>query len=700
MRCLPATALLLPLVPLALALVRCGSTDEAPAPAAPGPAADAAADAPAEASDAGTVESVFVVPASLADLAGTAWFDHPWPSDMRRDADGSIHLAGYYNPRSKPLLAQYVDSMAGVLRGFSPVAAGYLRFTGAVDATTLPADPAKSVEATSSVQLLDVDAASPEKGQRRPLTLYWRKDEGAYWVSNTLAFMPTMGFPLRPATRYALVVTDALKAADGGPVRASASLRKVLGLDAADAATQPLRDAWAPAVQAVAAAGIDPKNVVHLSVFTTGDPTAETVAVADDARKVQPAPVLDPSAWKSTATGQDYDTYEGSYGPSPDYQAGKPPFEGASDGGGFAFDAGKPVKQREFWARFLLTVPKQAACAMPAAGYPIVMYAHGTGGSYKSFISDGTALALAKQCLAAMGVDQIMHGPRLPAAPPGKTYSPELLFFNFQNAIAARTNPRQSGVDEVVRARLARETGIAVPLSVSKTGAEIKIDPARVIFFGHSQGGLNGPIFLAIDDGARGGVLSGSASMMSITLLEKTKPTPSVAGLVKTTLLGLSTDEYEELNSLHPAISLMQSIVDAADPIHYVPMIVRSPRPGFAPKSIYQTEGVNADFTGDSYAPPHGIEVQAVATGLPPQSPIIHPIAELAYSTLTEVTVPAGGLSGNLAGGKASGVLAQWAAAQASDGHYVVFDIPAARQQAAVFCRNLADNPIGKVPPP
>jgi hypothetical protein len=81
-------------------------------------------------------------------------------------------------------------------------------------------------------------------------------------------------------------------------------------------------------------------------------------------------------------------------------------------------------------------------------------------------------------------------------------------------------------------------------------------------------------------------------------------------------------------------------------------------------------------------------------------NPIIHPIAELAFSSLTPVTIPAGGLSGNLAGGMASGVLAQWPASQASDGHFVVFDIPAARTQAAVFLKNLAANPVGNVPAP
>jgi hypothetical protein len=61
---------------------------------------------------------------------------------------------------------------------------------------------------------------------------------------------------------------------------------------------------------------------------------------------------------------------------------------------------------------------------------------------------------------------------------------------------------------------------------------------------------------------------------------------------------------------------------------------------------------------------------------------------------------PSDGLAGNLANGKASGVLAQWAVPSGDDGHFVVFDVPAAKTQAAVFLQNLAADPVGRVPAP
>jgi hypothetical protein len=477
----------------------------------------------------------------------------------------------------------------------------------------------------------------------------------------------------------------------------SAALSEVLGVTASSRPeTATAREAVAPALAELERAGIEKSHIVQLAVFTTTDPTAELFAARDDLRANVPAPTLHPDGLAVHQTTADFDEYTGSYGPSPNYQEGKLPFAQYGDGGAFKQKDGHPTAVDLFDARFSLTVPNATACPMPSAGYPIVLYAHGTGGNYRSYVNDGTARALAKRCLASMGVDQIFHGTR-PGADPAKV---ELLFFNFQNIAAARYNGRQSALDEVQRARLFTESGAKIPASVSTTGSDVLLDGTKLMFFGHSQGGLNGPLYLAADDSARGGVLSGSSSLILITLLEKTKPSPSVAGLVKTVFLALGGDEGDELSVFHPALSLAQTIVDPVDPVHYARYDQASPRAGFAPKSVYMTEGINPDGTGDSYAPPHGIEVQALAMGLPLMLPAVRPIAEAAWGGPAPVAIPKDGLSGNLGGGKASGVLAQWAVPAGEDGHFVIFDVAAAQDQAAEFLRNLAGDPIGRVPAP
>src|SRR5262245_36408644 len=116
------------------------------------------------------VSSIFVVPEELSVLAGDAFFDQPWPSDLRREADGSVRFAGFPNPRERPILDVYVESMAGVLDGFSRVAAGYLRFSGPLDHSSLPATPLVARGDASSLVLLDIDPSSPEHGQRKLVT--------------------------------------------------------------------------------------------------------------------------------------------------------------------------------------------------------------------------------------------------------------------------------------------------------------------------------------------------------------------------------------------------------------------------------------------------------------------------------------------------------------------------------------------------
>ena len=153
---------------------------------------------------------------------------------------------------------------------------------------------------------------------------------------------------------------------------------------------------------------------------------------------------------------------------------------------------------------------------------------------------------------------------------------------------------------------------------------------------------MNGPLFLAADKQARGGVLSGTGAMITIALLEKTKPQPSVAAAVKTVLGLFRPEDADELNLFHPMANMAQLLVDTTDTVHYLGYVIAHPRPGFPPKSIYQTEGIGADGIGDSYAPPHGIEVASTALGLPRQAPGVHPLIESAFSGLGDVTVPAG----------------------------------------------------------
>lgn len=641
----------------------------------------------------GDAEALFTVPDSLDQLAGETFFDLPFPSDLRME-NGKVRFKGWPTTRSL-LLESYANYIDGKLDGFSPVGAGFVRFSGPLDPATLPADPAASIAEDASVFLVDVTPGSPDRGKKHPITVHFRAAEGVYWVPNTLSFMPAVGFPLRTHTTYALVVTDAVTADGGNPARASSALRQVLGVEgAATESRRAARDKFAPVVAELVDQGVDLGHVVQFTSFTTDDPTEEYLKAAAALPSQLGPPSAKAANWEVKQDGPVFDEYLGVYGPLPNFQDGKLPFASFGDGGNFKLDEnGTPQVVDTFDARFSISVPDAAACPMPADGYPIVLYAHGTGGDYRSYVSDKTAKSLAGQCLASMGVDQIFHGTR-PGAPADETEI-EILFFNFNNIEAARTNVRQSGLDEMQRARLFTETHMTIPASISKTGAEIKFDASKLMFFGHSQGSLNGPLFLAASADVRGAVLSGASGLMSITLLEKTEPQPSVAGLVKGIFLGLSDEEGLELAIDHPAISLAQSIVDTVDPINYAHLAL-NPVVG-VPKSVYQTEGIRADGSGDSFAPPRGGEALAMAFGIPLMDPFVRLPPDAAWENVAPTAIPAEGLSGNVAGGLATGVLAQFDPGK-GEGHFVVFNVAAATNQSAGFLRALADDPHGRVP--
>ena len=64
---------------------------------------------------------------------------------------------------------------------------------------------------------------------------------------------------------------------------------------------------------------------------------------------------------------------------------------------------GKPIIQNTFDLRFSLTIP--VGQTMPQEGWPVVLYAHGTGGDYLSYWRNGTASRYADAGLAVVSID-------------------------------------------------------------------------------------------------------------------------------------------------------------------------------------------------------------------------------------------------------------------------------------------------------
>ena len=586
----------------------------------------------------------------------------PFPNDIRRDDAGHPMLADY--PRPVGLVGLYVDACQ-TLDGFGTNAAIFTRFSTSIAGANLPADPEASRADDASVYLVDVDPASPARGQKHPIRLRFQDYAGWTIGANWLAAMPFPGFPLRERTTYALVVTDRINtgALAIGP---APDLEAILGAAVpADPDLARARARYQPLLAWLDEPGGDERvDVVSAAVFTTQSVTGIMAGLRTVARAL-PAPVAREVA--RTESGDPYAWYTGVYD-GPSFQTGTVPYLGPDDGGDIVLgDDGLPLVQRMEPIRFATTVPLGPT---PAGGWPVVIYAHGTGGDYQSFVSDGTAARLAAQGLAVVSIDQVLHGPRNPAG------DPEVNFFNFQNPASARNNAIQGAADDFTVVRLIE--GFR-HVDGDRT---IRFDPDRIYFFGHSQGGLTGPPFVAYEPRVQGSVLSGAGGILVYALLNKTEPV-DIASLVAAVVIDNPLDEF------NPVLSLLQTWIERADAVNYGPLLVREPPDGLTARPVFQTMG----FV-DHYTPLPTIEALAVAIGGDHVQPAIEPIEGLALRGRGPVSAP---VTGNLDGTTA--VLVQYQATR-SDGHFVVFDVPAAQVQSARFLGTLATSGAATVVAP
>lgn len=574
------------------------------------------------------------------------FYDLPFPNDLRRNPDGTLDLSEF---PTNALIVDTYRQAAQALDGFGKNSPAFFRFTDDLDPSTLPATPEASLADDASVYLIDLATRA-----RVPSVATFYADKTMTIGPHHLAVRPYPGFPLDDATAYAVVITDRVHDIYGDPLAPADGWALIAGhggsthVADARAVYQPLLDALD--------AGGGRADVVDATVFTTQHSMA-TVPALRKAIYAAAAPVAT-GVTAGTKTNPAFAEYVGTYD-APNFQRGTVPYH--DSGGDIVIGAdGAAVVQRMESLRFAFTVPTAAA---PPAGYPVVIYQHGTGGDYESFVDDGTAASLAQSGLAAISMDQVLHGPRNPGG------DAELDFFNFANPLAARDNALQGAADGFSQHRLLASLPAAV-------GHGLKLDLTHVYFFGHSQGGSTGPGFVTFEPDLAGAVFSGTGGNLTLGLLAKTEPL-NIPDLVTTFV----RDDPVDVNN--PSLALVQTWMDRADPVNFAPLMVRQPPAGQAPRNIYQTEGYT-----DHYAPNPGIE--AFATALGGDLALVPMHHDLEGITLRGGTTRALPFSHNAAGGTATATLAQFDQLAGSDGHFVVFDIPLARKQAAEFLGTLA----------
>lgn len=525
---------------------------------------------------------------------------HPWPSDALKRPSGRLRLDHFPNPTESSTLEDYLRVISQETSAYAVSAAGYLAFSQPVDAASLPVDAQASMQADSSVSLINIDPDSPNRGRRIPLRLRASEQAGLHLPENHLIALPVYGSGMRSDTTYALVLSPSVQATSGSGLKLHPRLSNALSKNCEDSVSAELFAAFEPLRRYIDDDLLSEADIAGATVYTT-QPVVQEIREIGAAARIQPAPEVKNWAFE----GGDGSTYRlRAEIDLPSFQRGERPYRAQGDGGGFARDGdGHLAVDHEERTRIGIAFPQSGT--MPAKGWPVVLYSHGTGGDYSSAFSQSVAGNLARQGIAVIGYDQTLHGPRDPTGS-----DPELTFFNLFNPIAARDNLRQGTADLVVMTNLIE--ALRIPPAQTAGRGEIYFDASHIAFVGHSQGALVGAPFAAVDERIKGHVFSGLGAVLTVTLLER-KDERDFEALLRT-LIGYPAGA--QLDDMDPVLNLIQTFIEPADPIAYAASYLTDPPQGF------RSDMLHVEGFLDPASPARGQEAFATAAGLAVISPV------------------------------------------------------------------------------
>lgn len=632
-----------------------------------------------------------------ADLAAPGrFFDLPYPSDLRLSPSKTPDLRGFPNPEAVPLVADLLRA-AEERRRFPVIPVGWFRFDGPI----APRDPEAVIAAKpdSPVLLVDVDAGSPERGRLFPLVAATPPVD-PYVPANLLALAPRPGIVLHPNRRYAFVVRRALGDAAGAPLGVSTMLIPLRnGVAPPGARGAAALELYAPLWPALAMAGVAADDVAGATVFTTGDVVADTKTLTDAVLLKYRVEITGLKA--GTADGRDrYCELVGRVR-QPQFQTGTPLF---NTGGTFEFGMdGLPVKQRDEDVPVTIVLPK---AKMPEAGYPLMLYFHGSGGLSEDVIDDGPTLVPGGEAekgtgpgyvLAAHGIASA--GSALPVNPERVPGAPDSAYINLNNPVALRDVFRQGVIEQRLFLEALRNLKIAPDLLGACTGPTLPpgqtafhFDESKLIAQGQSMGGMYTNFMAALEPRFKIAVPTGAGGFWAYFILK----TSYIAGAAK--LIGVLLHTDAPLTVLHPAMHLLVTAWEPADPMVYMPRIARRPLSGSPVRPIYEPVGRN-----DKYFPTPVYDAMALAYGHEEAGEVRWPSMQeaLALDGLGGIRMyPVKDNRRSEAGGMYTGVVVQYEGDGIADPHSIYRQLDAVKYQYGCFVSTFLSTGHAVVPAP
>jgi hypothetical protein len=629
-----------------------------------------------------------------------AFFDFPYPSDLRLSADGSPDVASFPDPGGVPILVG-LKRGASQRKGFPVVPVGYFKLT----AKPAPLDPETVLNGgvRAPLFLIDVDPTSPNRGDVFPV-VGQTPNPDAYVPENLVAIAARPGIVLSPKRKYAFVVTRSLALEEENnkngnrreldpPAALSAMAR---GETPAGAKGAALRDSYAPLWETLDKVSVARTDVVAATVFTTGDVVADTSAIGTKVLATTQSDMTGFTFEAATSTDATPFCHVRASITLPQFQKGEAPFntEGLFD---FGAD-GTPIKQRDELISVSLALPKSA---MPAGGYPLIVYYHGSGGVSREVIDGGdppVAGTIATEHWPAAILSRrgfAVASAALPLSPERVKTAKAFDYVNVNNMIATRDTFRQGIIES--RLFLSALERVRIPPSViaacttttgstGSTGPTLPVgeDAYRFRPAPHAQGQSMGAMYTnlisATDERIKLAVPTGAGGYWTYFIL-RTNKIPGAAGL-----LSLILKTTEKLTFLHPAVHIAETALEPIDPMVSAPRIGHDPLPGHPSRPVYVPVGKD-----DSYFPEAVFDAMAVAYRHPRVGDVMWPTMDQALSLVGVATPTAYPVKANAhalaaAGGATfTSAVVQYTNPGGGDGHAIYRRVDAVMHQYGCF---------------
>lgn len=543
-------------------------------------------------------------------LTGAAFFDAPFPSDLRLDPDGTLAYGGLPNVGGNALIDQ-LKSLADARVGAPSMPVAYFRFD--VELPTRKPTDVIAAEASAPILLVDVDPDSPERGQLVPVVAQtFGPDDMA--VPFLLGVAPRPGFVLAPETTYAVVVR---KAAAPGVTQPTAIAQLAAGRAPAGSRGAAAVGVYAPLWPTLATLGVPVDDVVTATVFTTGDEIAllhrrsEAVRAAHDAvitnLRVDP---VDGAMHRAPGAGYCELLADVTF---PQFQVGTPPF---NTEGEFVLDGnGVPMVQRMQTVPLTITIPDGQ---MPAGGWPLYQFFHGSGGLSTGVVDLGYSPTAADEPIAGEGPAFVVARHGLATASSALPLNPERLpnasDYEYLNISNLRAFPYtfQQGVfeqrlllDALLALRIPPATLAGCRSTLPAGVSEHRFSPDRLTAGGQSMGGMYTNMIGAVEPRFGALVPTGAGGFWNLMILD----TALISG-TRVLLASVFSTDAEQLSFMHPGMELLGAGWEIAEPMAAMARLARRPLAGQAARHVYEPVGKD-----DKYFPIPIYDAAALAYG-------------------------------------------------------------------------------------